>query len=223
MDTLIGFLGVFSGAIIGGLLIGDTGALIGLFIGGYLGIKLGNQLTNEAKEKRKKSYSTINRDSNRSSIKKGYGKIVTHVVGVSFDDRQSIINHLEKSDQLYLVREPNNIHDKNAIQVQTPRKKDGEILYSEDYKSGISTATGIPIEEYYVMDEVGYINKELAEKIAPFFDKYAWGPNRFIKASIKGFNKGANKPTGVQIEFTLPTASDLEESKTMSMYGPRFG
>lgn len=223
MDTLIGFLGVFSGAIMGGLLFGDTGAFIGLFIGGYFGIKLGNQLTNEDKKKRKKSYSTKLSSSNQSSVKKGYGKIVTHVVGVSFDDRQSIINNLRHTDQLYLVREQNNVHDENAIQVLTPRKKGGEIEYSKDYRSGISTATGISIEEYYVMDEVGYINKELAKKLAPIFDKYAWGPNRFIRVSIKKFNKSVNKPTGVQIEFTLPTASDLADSKTRSMYGPRFG
>jgi hypothetical protein len=223
MDTLIGFLGVFSGAIIGGLLYGDAGAFIGLFIGGYIGIKLGNHITKEDNKRRKISYSTKSRGNNTSSIKKGYGKIITHVVGVSFNDRQKIINNLEQSDRLYLVREPNNVHDENAIQVLIPRKKDGVIVYSEDYVSGISTATGIPIQEYYVMDDVGYINQELAEKIAPFFDKYAWGPNRFIRASIKSFNKGPNKPTGVQIEFNIPTAGDLEDSKIKSMYGPRLG
>ena len=71
-------------------------------------------------------------------------KIITKVVGVSFGRRQKVIATLKVGDELYLIREPNNYHDANAIKVATPGNA-----------------------------KVGYLNKYMAARFAPGFDLYA--------------------------------------------------
>lgn len=44
-------------------------------------------------------------------------KNIFQVVGVTFDNRQAVIKKLQKGDSLFLVLEPTNPHDKNAIHV----------------------------------------------------------------------------------------------------------
>ena len=71
----------------------------------------------------------------------------TKIVGVTFDNRQNIITKInEMVDKLVPVREPNNPHDENAINIYVHTHK-GE------------------------KKSVGYINRNLAAKLAPEIDQ----------------------------------------------------
>ncbi|MCD8199432.1 MAG: DEAD/DEAH box helicase, partial [Coriobacteriaceae bacterium] len=65
----------------------------------------------------------------------------TKVVGVTFENRQDVIETLEAGEELQLVREPENEFDENAIAV---RRRDGT--------------------------QLGYLNRQLAERLAPVMD-----------------------------------------------------
>ena len=65
----------------------------------------------------------------------------TKLAGVSFDGRQGIINKLKKDTALSLKREAENEHDPNAIRILTKNN-----------------------------DDLGFLNKRLAKKLAPLMD-----------------------------------------------------
>lgn len=71
------------------------------------------------------------------------GEIVikTKVVGVTYEGRQSVIANMSEFDELDLVRNRNNEKDENAIAV------------------------------FYEDDQIGFLCKELAEKLAPLMDE----------------------------------------------------
>lgn len=71
------------------------------------------------------------------------GEIVikTKVVGVTYEGRQSVIAAMSEFDELDLVRNRNNERDKNAIAV------------------------------FYEDDQIGFLCRELAEKLAPLMDE----------------------------------------------------
>jgi single-stranded-DNA-specific exonuclease len=64
------------------------------------------------------------------------------VVGVTFDNRQSILRQLSAGETLWLVREPDNAYDRNAIQVQ---RENGEAI--------------------------GFLARGLAASLAPYLDR----------------------------------------------------
>lgn len=66
----------------------------------------------------------------------------TKVVGVTFENRQSVLSTLEAGVELSLVREPNNEYDSNAISVRL--------------QNGI---------------QLGFLNRHLARRIAPVMDE----------------------------------------------------
>jgi formylglycine-generating enzyme required for sulfatase activity len=68
-------------------------------------------------------------------------KIETWIAGVSFENRQEIIRKLYNGQKVILIREPQNMHDNNAIAVTT--------LSNE---------------------KIGYLNRELALKYSSFMD-----------------------------------------------------
>lgn len=70
-------------------------------------------------------------------------RICTRIVGVTFDNRQSIIAKLMIGDRIRLTREPNNPYDRNAIRA--------------DQINGL---------------QIGYLNRYLVAKISPFFDEF---------------------------------------------------
>lgn len=71
------------------------------------------------------------------------GEIVikTKVVGVTYEGRQSVIANMSEFDELELIRNRNNGRDKNAIAV------------------------------FYEDDQIGFLCRELAEKLAPLMDE----------------------------------------------------
>jgi single-stranded-DNA-specific exonuclease len=68
--------------------------------------------------------------------------IDTRVAGVTFDNRQDVIARLGVNEQIWLLREPDNVHDANAIMVL---RDNGEL--------------------------VGFIPHDLAVRLAPLMDE----------------------------------------------------
>jgi single-stranded-DNA-specific exonuclease len=68
--------------------------------------------------------------------------LVTRVVGVSYEGRQTIVSQLKMGETVFLVRDPDNAYDRNAIRV---------ILGDER--------------------QVGFVNRNLAARLAPIIDQ----------------------------------------------------
>jgi single-stranded-DNA-specific exonuclease len=68
--------------------------------------------------------------------------IETRVVGVSYDNRQAVVALLTQWEQIYLIREPDNAFDANAVKVQR-----------------------------WDHQQFGYLNRELAKILAPRMDR----------------------------------------------------
>ncbi len=79
----------------------------------------------------------------RASSNFGGQEIETKVVGVTFENRQSVIRQMRAGERVYLCREPDNPHDRNAIRVE---RQTGE--------------------------QVGYIARHEAAALALAFDAY---------------------------------------------------
>jgi len=69
--------------------------------------------------------------------------IETQVVGVTFDGRQWVAAQLWLGEEVWLLREPKNRFDRNAIRVM---RQNGR--------------------------QIGYLNRELAQQLAPPLDAY---------------------------------------------------
>lgn len=65
----------------------------------------------------------------------------TKAVGVSFDGRQEIVAELEPGEKVTLTREPANLHDNNAIAIETQQGQ-----------------------------QIGYLKREIAKHLAPLLD-----------------------------------------------------
>jgi hypothetical protein len=112
------------------------------FIGVKFFIRQEKNRNSENKGKSLEFYANSSSQVNNLKINPG-DTIETSVVGVTFEGRQEIINSLHVGQPIKLVREPENEHDINAIQVMVSNK-----------------------------ETIGYIYKDLAKRIAPIFDKY---------------------------------------------------
>jgi hypothetical protein len=93
------------------------------------------------------------------------------VAGVTYENRQQVIKKLKDGDALILKREPNNPYDKNAIAVLT--------------KSN---------------EQVGYIGKDLAIKLAPLMDDGA-----IFEVNISKITGDGHTKKGVNIHITSNT------------------
>jgi len=69
--------------------------------------------------------------------------IETRVVGVSFNNRQAVVALLTEREQIFLIREPDNAFDSNAVKVVR-----------------------------WDHQQFGYLNRELAKIMAPRMDRY---------------------------------------------------
>jgi single-stranded-DNA-specific exonuclease len=88
----------------------------------------------------------------------------TKVAGVTFEGRQDVVLGLRPGEELALVREPHNPHDPNAIAVR------------------------------YGTIGIGYLNREMARKLAPIFD----AGERYT-ATVKHVTGGGARSTGVNV------------------------
>jgi superfamily II DNA or RNA helicase len=90
-------------------------------------------------------------------------KIETKVKGVTFDGRQAVVAQLTEGETVWLIREPTNPHDPNAIRVE---RKNGE--------------------------QIGYIDKHLAANLAPKFDKNGESVAATITEITGGYDRYSN-------------------------------
>lgn len=104
--------------------------------------------------------------------------IQTSLAGVTFENRQVLLKSVVEGEPVKLVREPNNIHDHNAIRVRLFKDRFGR-------------------------NDLGYINKEMAKQIAPLLDK---ANKPFIEGVISSIYSPRNDPsiTGAKVSFSIP-------------------
>jgi HIRAN domain len=116
--------------------------------------------------------------------------IHTKIRGVTFpnadgSDRQIIIRQCcQSGDALYLVREPNNPVDRNAIQVR-------RIVFSDVQ------------DEPNIGEQLGYLSRELAEELAPSMDEQGHVLLAHIM-DVTGGDEGRNFGVNIQVEEYKP-------------------
>lgn len=99
--------------------------------------------------------------------------ICTRVAGVTYDARQSVIARLNIGEEILLKREPTNPYDINAIRV--------------DCQNGT---------------QIGYLNRHLAETLAPFFDACRQPVPAFVQCLTGSLHSGYS--LGLVISFNIP-------------------
>lgn len=100
------------------------------------------------------------------------------VAGVTFDNRQAVIARLHVHEPMILRREPNNAYDRNAIRVE----------------NGCG-------------EQIGYIRKELAQRLASAIDRAGGVISAEVAALVGGDQQGY--ALGVRIRFTVPDGTDV--------------
>ena len=89
--------------------------------------------------------------------------IETRVVGVSYDNRQTVVALLTQWEQVFLIREPDNAFDANAIKIQR-----------------------------WDRQQIGYINRELAKILAPKMDRIGKPVKATVTALTGGYFPGSS-------------------------------
>ena len=88
--------------------------------------------------------------------------IETRVVGVTFENRQAVVALLTEREQVFLIREPDNAFDSNAVKVQR-----------------------------WDHQQIGYLNRELAKILAPRMDRYGRPIKAIVTTLTGGYNPGS--------------------------------
>jgi single-stranded-DNA-specific exonuclease len=88
--------------------------------------------------------------------------IETRVVGVTFENRQAVVELLTEREQVFLVREPDNPFDSNAVKVTR-----------------------------WDHQQFGYLDRELAKILAPRMDRYGRFIKATVSRLIGEFYKGS--------------------------------
>jgi single-stranded-DNA-specific exonuclease len=101
------------------------------------------------------------------------------VVGVTFENRQSIIARLKVGEPIILRRDPENPYDRNAIAVETANRQ-----------------------------SIGFVNRDLALRLAPAFDRYGKDVFGVVTALVGGQLKGS--ALGVRVRFVAPEAIPVQ-------------
>lgn len=109
-----------------------------------------------------------------------HGRVITtRVVGLTFADRQEVVAKVQMGDRVWLEREVTNPFDANAIKVS---RNNGEHL--------------------------GYLNKYLANNLAPYFDKY----EKPVRGKVTLLTGGSfdDFSLGLVIAFKIPKLTDTQ-------------
>jgi hypothetical protein len=95
------------------------------------------------------------------------------VAGVTFDGRQSVVARMCIGEEILLRREPNNPYDANAIRVEC--------------QNGW---------------QIGYLNRNLAAMLVPFFDNYQQTVHGNVHCITGSLRHGYS--LGVVVTFNIP-------------------
>ncbi len=98
--------------------------------------------------------------------------IQTRVVGVTYENRQTVVARLEVGEEVYLVREPSNAFDSNAIKVIR--------------QNGM---------------QVGYLSRELATTLATRLDLYDHPITAFVTTLTGGYFVGSSLGVMIRFEL----------------------
>jgi hypothetical protein len=194
------------------------GGLVGYAIGGFIGYKIDEMIENpDSKNNNKKPKLISNTNTN---LFPG-STIETYVVGVTFENRQDIIDELRTGENLVLERDPSNPYDQNAIKVSAFKNKKIRFWKSIDFEKQVFDTQSASIG--FKKIHVGFINREIAKKIAPYFDQYGFIflPNL---AEISSVRNRINGPTGIIIKFEIPNENwrELESSLLKNLHFPLY-
>ena len=206
--SILKFITCFIGALILVDFYYPIGPLVGIVIGWYFG-KL---LTGE-KSFTEPGMGNVYQKEIRNYRHLSPGDITkTYIVGVSFNNRQDMIRGLSEDEHVLLVRRPNNSHDSNAIEVCIFTEKLFRTWDDNQFEMHFIQTGDIWTE--HTFESIGYIRKEMAAYIAPFFDKYSPKllPNL---GKIIHISTGNNKPIGVEIQFRIPNIDNINLVKTL--------
>lgn len=136
---------------------------------------LRNLKKNRQLSSKSKSVDNNRQKGNEEKINFNPGEIIeTNVAGVTFEGRQELISQLNIGETIKIIREADNQHHSNAIKIVTDNGA-----------------------------HIGYINRELADKIAPIMDKHRF--QKEIIGEIHSIYRIKNEPSiiGVRIQFCL--------------------
>ena len=112
-------------------------------------------------------------------------KIVTYIAGVTFNNHQTLIRDLNENSDIYLIREPQNVYDPNAIRVVV--RTNDEFSFEEIMKLSKDC-----IDENCIAN-IGYIPKDLASKIASIFNIYSfYNAHEYVEMTNKQFLEKEN-------------------------------
>jgi hypothetical protein len=159
--------------------------LIGLFLYPLLAFgnfkilsRLKNQKKANASANKDKKIKPSNHYSNSITKYKPGDTVETSLAGVTYRSRQNRLKTLHIGQSVNLRREPRNKYDSNAILVTVGDNK-----------------------------SIGYINRDLAEILAPFFDNAQNISS--VKGKISSIYQVKNEPPiiGVKIRFQIPLIS----------------
>lgn len=109
-----------------------------------------------------------------------HGRVITtRVVGVTFADRQEVVAKVQMKDRIWLERETTNPFDANAIKVS---RNNGELI--------------------------GYLNRYLANNLAPYFDKH----EGLVRGKVTLLTGGSfdDFSLGLVISFKIPKLTDTQ-------------
>lgn len=152
----------------------------------------------------------------------------TKVVGVTFDDRQTVVRMLDAGETLMLEREPDNPHDPHAIRVRR--------LPARSTQAGLPAQAGADLPGLPARqtsgEQIGYLAATLAGRIAPMMDRGAryratvaqitgggdrsFGVNLLIERIEEPLNGGPSQPE--LLRMALAAAQDEEMLDRLSLH-----
>lgn len=104
--------------------------------------------------------------------------ITTRIVGITFEHRQETAAKVRLGDMVWLVRQPTNPYDPNAISVTRENN-----------------------------ESLGYINRHLAARLAPFFDAYGFPVQGVVVNLIGGTHDYYS--LGLIVRFRIPEKENV--------------
>jgi hypothetical protein len=164
--------------------------------------------------------SKVNREIYENKAKYNPGdRVITRVVGVTFEGRQEIIAKVQSGHRIVIVREPENPYDSNAVKIMTNLKPQYEIdrFWRELKEHPFNKELQEKGREYVMNETIGYLNRDLARLLAPILDEYKLGLGNINGDILEITNvPNVNTNIGVVIGFTLPTKEELIRSKKLA-------
>jgi hypothetical protein len=113
--------------------------------------------------------------------------ITTRIVGISFEGRQEAAAKVRLGDLVWLVRQPTNRYDSNAIAITRENN-----------------------------ESLGYVNRHLASRLAPFFDAFGYPVQGVVVNLIGGTHDYFS--LGLVIRFRIPEKENVAKNHQLHQF-----